>query len=108
MRELKSAIRAIFQKSADWQNWPFPVSAALKNVSLKFFFFFIHIFILFLFSLSFGDSDPDPSSAVWYSVFTSNGIKSLLKKHFRVPFFHEISYKTNQGPLMKWTECSIK
>jgi hypothetical protein len=31
MHGLKSAILAIFQKSADWLDWPCPVSAALKK-----------------------------------------------------------------------------
>ena len=38
---LKSAILAIFHKSADRLDWPCPVSAALKNGSQIFFFFFI-------------------------------------------------------------------
>jgi hypothetical protein len=46
MHGLKSAILAIFQKSADWLDWPCPVSAALKNGSLI-FFFNILIFINF-------------------------------------------------------------
>ena len=31
MHGLKSAILAIFQKSADWLDWPCPVSVALKK-----------------------------------------------------------------------------
>jgi hypothetical protein len=46
---LKSAILAVFQKSADWLDWPCPVCAALKNGSLIFFFFFIFQFS-FIFS----------------------------------------------------------
>jgi hypothetical protein len=30
MQGLKSAILAIFQKSADWLDWPCPISAALN------------------------------------------------------------------------------
>jgi len=37
MHGLKSAILAIFQKSADWLDWPCPVSAALQNGSKDFF-----------------------------------------------------------------------
>jgi hypothetical protein len=37
MHGLKSAILAIFQKSADWLDWPCPVSAAFQN-SLQDFF----------------------------------------------------------------------
>ena len=37
MHGLKSAILAIFQKSADWLDWPCPVSAALQNSSQDFF-----------------------------------------------------------------------
>jgi hypothetical protein len=46
---LKNAISAIFQKSADWPDWPCPVSAALQNASHDFFFSFIFKFsIIFL------------------------------------------------------------
>ena len=34
---IKSAILAIFQNSADWLDWPCPVSAALQNGSQDFF-----------------------------------------------------------------------
>ena len=44
MHGLKSAILAIFQKSADWLDWPCPVSAALHFYSLDFFLFSIFIF----------------------------------------------------------------
>ena len=37
MHGLKSAILAIFQISADWLDWPCPVSAALQNDSQDFF-----------------------------------------------------------------------
>ena len=39
MRGLKSAILAIFQKSAYWLDWTCPVSAALQNGSQDFFSF---------------------------------------------------------------------
>jgi len=45
MHGLKSAILAIFQKSADWLDWPCPVSAALQNGSQDFFFSFKFSFI---------------------------------------------------------------
>jgi len=70
MHGLKSAILAIFQKSADWLDWPCPVSAALQNHPQDLFFSFMYI-ILFFFKYetivrssasSFGHSDPDPSS----------------------------------------------
>ena len=49
MHGLKSAILAIFQKSADWLDWPCPVSAALKNRPHDLFsLFYILIFISFL------------------------------------------------------------
>ena len=35
---VKSAILAIFQKSANWLDWPFPVSAVLQNWLQDFFF----------------------------------------------------------------------
>ena len=41
MHGLKSAILAFFQILADWLDWPYPVSAALKNGLLKLFFSFI-------------------------------------------------------------------
>ena len=44
MHGLKSAILAIFQKSADWLDWPCPVSAALQNGSQDFFFSFTFTF----------------------------------------------------------------
>ena len=44
MHGLKSAILAIFQKSADWLDWPCPVSAALQNHPQDFFFSFIFSF----------------------------------------------------------------
>jgi hypothetical protein len=34
---IKSDILAIFQKLADWLDWPCPVSAALQNGSQDFF-----------------------------------------------------------------------
>ena len=49
MHGFKSAILAIFQKSADWLDWPCPVSAALQNGSQDFFFSFIFkYFFIFL------------------------------------------------------------
>ncbi len=45
MHGLKSAILAIFQKSADWLDWPCPVSAALQNGSQEFFLSFIFKFL---------------------------------------------------------------
>ena len=44
MHGLKSAILAIFQKLADWLDWPCPVSAALQNDSQDFFFSLIFKF----------------------------------------------------------------
>jgi hypothetical protein len=46
MHWLKSAILAIFQKSANWLDWPCPVSAALQNRQQDLFFSFILSFIL--------------------------------------------------------------
>ena len=48
MHGLKSAILAIFQKLADWLDWPCPVSAALKKGLLIFFHFYTLIFVYFL------------------------------------------------------------
>ena len=49
MHGLKSAILAIFQKSANWLDWPCPVIAALQNRTQDLFFlFYILIFIYFL------------------------------------------------------------
>ena len=48
MQGLKSAVLAIFQKLADWLDWPCPVSAALQNGSQDFFLLsFIFLFIFF-------------------------------------------------------------
>ena len=47
MHGLKSAIWAIFQKSADWLDWPCPFSAAVHFRSQDFFLFSILIFIYF-------------------------------------------------------------
>jgi hypothetical protein len=44
MHGLKSPIWAIFQKLADWLDWPCPVSEALQNGSQDFFFSFIFKF----------------------------------------------------------------
>jgi hypothetical protein len=45
MHGLKSAILAFFQKSADWMDWPSPVSTALQNSSQDFFSHLIfHLF----------------------------------------------------------------
>jgi hypothetical protein len=44
MHGLKSEILAVCQKSADWLDWPCPVSAALHFYSLDFFLFSIFIF----------------------------------------------------------------
>ena len=41
---VKSAILAFFHESADWLDWPCPVSAAHNNCSLKIFFSFIFYF----------------------------------------------------------------
>ena len=77
MHGLKSAILAIFQKSADWLDWPCPVSAALYFLSQDIFFYFLFSIFYFLFSISFffkfetifrgsiwsfGHSNYDPSS----------------------------------------------
>ena len=71
MHGLKSAILAIFQQSADWLDWPCPVSAALQNGSQDFFSLLYLNFHLFFFKYetivrssawSFGHSDPNPSS----------------------------------------------
>ena len=53
MHGLKSAILAIFQKLADWLDWPCPVSAALN------------------FRLVFCHSDPDPSSVTYHLIVKS-------------------------------------
>jgi hypothetical protein len=37
MHGLKSAILKFYQKSADWLDWPCPVSAALQNCAQDFF-----------------------------------------------------------------------
>ena len=60
-----------YKKSADWLDWPCPVSAALQNRPQDFFFLF---FILIYFSKyeiivrssawCFDHSDPDPSSVL--------------------------------------------
>jgi len=71
MHGLKSAILANFQKSADWLDWPCPVSAALQNRPQDIFFSFKFKFSSISFKYetivrssasSFGHSDPDPSS----------------------------------------------
>jgi hypothetical protein len=63
---LKSAILAIFQKSANWLGWPCPVSAALQNRPQDFFFSFIFSFTFLnmklLSEVAPGYSDPYPSS----------------------------------------------
>ena len=43
MHGLKSAILAFFQKSADWLDWPCPVSAALHFRSEDFFKIFLNM-----------------------------------------------------------------
>ena len=45
MHGSKSAILENFQKSANWLDWPCPVSAALQNGSQDFFLFYILIYI---------------------------------------------------------------
>ena len=70
MYGLKSAILPIFQKSADWLDWPCPVRAALQNGSQEFFFSYILIFIYFFkyetivrnTAWLFGHSDTGPGS----------------------------------------------
>ena len=73
MHGLKSGILAIFQKSANWLDWPCPVSAALQNRPQDLFF----LYYIFIYSFkyetivrgsawSFGHSDPDPSSVLQY------------------------------------------
>ena len=71
MHGLKSAILAIFQKSADWLDWldwPCPVSPALQNSSQDLFFSFtfklsfIFLNMKPLSEISPGHSDSDPSS----------------------------------------------
>ena len=65
------AILAIFQKSADWLDWPCPLSAALQKGSQDFFSLLysnFHSFFLKCEAIvrsspwSFGHSDLDPSS----------------------------------------------
>ena len=65
MHGLKSAILAIFQKSADWLDWPCPVSAALQKGSFFsdisiFFYFFEYETTVRSSAWYFGHSDPDP------------------------------------------------
>ena len=68
MHGLKSVILAIFQKPADWLDWPCHVSAALQKSSQDFFsllyiyFFFKYETIVRTSAWSFGHSDPDPST----------------------------------------------
>jgi hypothetical protein len=75
MHGLKSAILAIFQKSANWLDWPCPVSAALQNRPQDLFFSFVFQFSFIFFEYktiarssarSFGHSDPDQSSMLWF------------------------------------------
>ena len=48
MQRLKSAILAIFQKSADWLEWPCPVIPALHCCSQDFYFYFyLNLYIIF-------------------------------------------------------------
>jgi hypothetical protein len=61
---LDRAILAIFQKLADWLDWPCPVCAALKNCLLIFFFSFYFFFIVRSSASCFGDLDLDPSSVL--------------------------------------------
>ena len=91
---LKSAILAIFQKSATWLDWPCPVSAALQNCPQDFFFlFYIYIFIYFFeykirsSAWCFGHSDPDPSSVTLVVVIklmfrTCNLLQGLEQRVF--------------------------
>ena len=74
MHGLKSPVLTIFQKSADWLDWPCPVAAALQNGSqdffsllylysnLNFIVFFQYETIVRSSAWSFGHSHPDPSS----------------------------------------------
>ena len=68
MHGLKSAILAIFQKLANWLDWPCPVSAAAHRILfclcyiLILIYFFEYETIVRSSATSAGHSDPDPSS----------------------------------------------
>ena len=78
MHGLKIVILEIFQKAANWLDWPCPVSAARPECSPPkpptgyFFLFYIFIFIYFFNyetivrsgAWSFDHSDPDPSTVL--------------------------------------------
>ena len=81
MHVLKSAILAIFQKSADCLDWPCPVSSALHFHSQDLFSIFIYLFeyetIVRRTASSFGHSDPDPrqQSANTRDIWASKRVK---------------------------------
>ena len=49
MHVLKSAILSIFQKSANWPDWPYPVSPALQKHPLDLFVTLIFQFLIYYF-----------------------------------------------------------
>ena len=67
MHGLKSAILAIFQKSADWLDWPCPVSPAFQNGSRD-LFSCLYKTIVGSSTSSFDNSDSDPSSVSCYLI----------------------------------------
>ena len=88
MHGLKSAILAIFQKSANWLDWPCPVSAALQNRSQDLFsllYFDFHLFfeyetIVRSRASSAGHSDPDSSSVIMRLPTCRYSLKTRFQK----------------------------
>ena len=90
MHGLKSAILEMFQKSADWLDWPSPFSAALQNGSQDFFFLYYYILIFIYFfkyenivsrnGLSLGYSEQDTSSVLSFLIVHLLIILYVLKK----------------------------
>ena len=112
MHGLKSAILAIFQKSAHWLDWQCPVSAALQNRPQDLFFslfsFNFNLFVFFKYETivrssasSFGHSDPDPdpdSSSVYILCF--NELPWKEKCLCQVNGFNQRIYKLTYIPCM--------
>ena len=79
MHRLKSDILAIFQKLADWLDWPCPVSAAHQNrifyLLYMYFNFYLNLFfyeaIVRSSTLSYGHSDQIPGSVMIQRVLNS-------------------------------------
>ena len=97
---VKSALLGIFQKSANWLDWPCSASAALQNCPQDLFSFIFYLLFIFLkyeilvrsSASSVCHSNPNPSSAVQCRRQPSlTPLKSYLIHHIIGQLYNQIT-----------------